>query len=261
MTQCFSCRPFDSCINPSHPTTTDLRRVLDLQVFSQKYLAHRLQAYLKTLVEPLVELGTLPSHLNEGLSALRVFEVARLLNDEVMSQSTRSIIMDGLRGVGNAYSPVDAYDALLYAEAVSDTGVIGAAYYHILLSRVRGSAWDPRLSQLHIEALNRGRNTLLDEWQSWFDTIGSDFSTSGSLYKFTVGGRSCQQSLLHGIWSTLADAKLAPEDLIGKYQTVLQTAAKVRARSGLEADLSLRLSSLNLRMHEIFVGTLGIVEC
>lgn len=251
-------RPLDSCLNPSHHSTTNLARLLNLLVFSQKYLVHRLQAHLMSLVSPLTQTTTISSHLKNGLSALRVIEVATILNDNDMRTVARSIILGDLwldPDRDASRDLVDPYDALIYGETIADKEVIGASYYRIAVSRDWSKPWDTRLSQCHIQNLLTGRNALLMEWQTTSDSWGRGAKNSTAMFNFPIDGTGgcIKQNWLHGVWVAIAQKEVELHDIVGRYRVVIDVFAEVKATGDLKSNLVTRIETLRTEVYSMFV--------
>lgn len=249
-------RPLDSCLNPTHPSTTDLARLLNLLVFSQKYLVHRLQAHITSLVAPLTQPSTISSHLKNGLSPLRVIEVATILNDKNMRAAARSVVLEDLwldPGRDTTRDAVDPYDALIYGETVGDKEVIGASYYRILVSWDRHKPWDVRLSQSHIQTLHAGRDNLLDLWRERIGRLGKGYYASKpDLFIFNTPGGIVRQGFLHGLWVAISAEDLVLWDLVGLYRVIIKTWVSVVGETGVDVWQG-RLELIQQNMYDTFV--------
>lgn len=154
-------------MNPTHTTTKDLRRLLNLLVLLNKYDVQEYEEYLVTLIEPLTSQDTLKTHLKEDLSASDVLRISKKVQQPSIAESARKVLLDQIWGKEALTSP---YESLLFGEELADNTIIGASYYHILLQGQE--AWlTSNLTETHRRNLLAGMIRCGKEWQTISDAL------------------------------------------------------------------------------------------
>lgn len=227
--------PLESCLNPSHPSASDLGRLLELLLLCHKYLATKLEAHIVSTVARLTRADVISLHLAKGLTAFRVFEIANIVNQPEIATRARGLILSELWSDHHSKSP---HDALLFGERMGDKEIIGAAYYQTLLYRWPLWSLDRRLTEQHRRHLKYGMVRCGEEWQKIFDSWGM---RNEPVEHQSHSGCTLRDSWLQGIWQEIAKSKLQWFDVIGKLCAAIQFAAQydcfAAGRQSMESEL------------------------
>ena len=112
---------------------------------------------------------------------------------------------------------IHLHDTLVLAESISNSELMGAAYYQIMVQGVSAE-----LNPLQRQILDRGVIRCGEEWQKIFDSWGRGKSTSGEkLCKCFALYDDGADTWLFNIWSALSEAAIPWYDVVGKVEQVL----------------------------------------
>jgi len=230
--------PLESCLNPSHTSASDLKRLLDLLLLCHKYLATKLEDHIVSLITPLTRVDVLASNITDGLTVFKVVEIAKIVNQPEIAANGRALILAELWS-GAAKSP---YDALIFGENINDKEVIGAAYYQTLLYRWPMWSLEKRLGDQHRRHIKYGMNRCGEEWQKIFNSWGSLAAQGEALKHENHTGCALQTFWLQSIWVEAAKDKLQWFDVVGKLCAAIRFAAQydcfADGRKAMEAELT-----------------------
>lgn len=206
--------PMKSCLNPTHEALSDLGRLLDLLLFCHKYVIAELEAHILPIVIPLTTADTLRSHLTAELTAYRLVEISNILSLPEIAATARTMILDDLWSDESQ----DAFDALLFGEQMADKEIVGAAYYQILVSRLKPWAFDKRLTEQHRLQLKHGEVRCTLAWNQTFDSWGLEtlhpvVSAPGPHIACNLG---FSQWWLHNVWVEIARGRYLVCDVVGR---------------------------------------------
>lgn len=232
-------------MSPSHPSSSDLGRLLELLLLCHKYLAAKLEAHIVAQVTQLTRADVLASNLSKNVTAFRVIEVARIVNQPELATRARALALTDLWS-DHSKSP---YEALLFGERMGDKEIIGAAYYQTLLYRWPMWSLDRRLTDQHRRHLKYGMTRCGEEWQKIFDAWGILQATKGEALEHQNDHKcTLQDNWLQGIWQEIAKSKLQWFDVIGKLCVAIQFAAQYdcfdAGRRSMEAEMERIKASL-----------------
>lgn len=212
---------------PTHPSATDLKRLLELLLLCHKYLAHKIEEHVLSIALPLTRTKVLGSHLDDELTIFRIVEIANILGQPDIAITARTMILDDLW----SERPKDAYDALLFGEQVNDKEVIGAAYYQILVSGSNPWASDVRLTEKHRLRLERGGIRLTEAWVQISDDWGSRASPfqppqpATNPYPHTIAlyqpdpPPDPSRYWIHEVWRQVGARRYSSYDVIGRLRS------------------------------------------
>lgn len=231
-------RPLESCLNPSHPSSSDLRRLLELLLLCHKYLATILEAHIISLIMPLTRVDVLASNLKDGLTVFKLIEIAKIVNQPEIAANARATVLAELWS-GGSKSP---YDALIFGESINDKEIIGAAYYQTLLYRWPMWSLDKRLSEQHRRHIKYGMNRCGEEWQKVFNSWGLLAAKGEVLEHQNHAGCALHSFWLQSMWVEMAKDKLQWFDVVGKLCAAIRFAAQydcfARGRKAMEDELA-----------------------
>lgn len=202
-------------MNPTSPSTRDLKRLLNLLVLLNKYDVQEYEEYLVTLITPLTSQASLKTHLKEDLSASDVLRIAKKVHQPSIVESARNVILDQLWNKEILASP---YETLLFGEDLGDNAIIGASYYQILLHGQ--DAWlTTTLTDTHRRNLLAGMIRCGKEWQTIFDALAGVGSHPFVRQEHWIDYYGNQR--LVELWRSLGQSRLPWFDLMGKIKTTV----------------------------------------
>ena len=223
--------PLQSCINPSHPATEELGRLLRLLVLCNKYGAREFEEHIAKFVENLTRQDQPRWDLGADLPITEVMNIAIVVDRPQFFERARQVLVDEVWGAPDSRTvPAVArqpHELLIYAESIGDKELIGFAYYQLLVSGDK-TGLTPSLCQ----TLNRGMTRCGEEWEKIFNSWGQGKQVSGgSLFYCEVCGHgdyiSAEETgkFLRSLWPTIARASLPWYDVVGKLRRAVTISA------------------------------------
>lgn len=236
-------------MNPSHPSSSDLGRLLELLLLCHKYLATKLEAHIVSQVTLLTRADVLASNLTKNVTAFRVVEVARIVNQPELASRARALLLADLWS-DHTKSP---YEALLFGERMGDKEIIGAAYYQTLLYRWPMWSLDRRLTDQHRRHLKYGMTRCGEEWQKLFDSWGMQ-AVKGHVLEHPIHPLCPLPNYwLQGIWQEIAKSKLQWFDVVGKLCASIQFAAQYDCFEAGRQSMENELERIKTNLYACFV--------
>lgn len=230
--------------------------MLNLLVLCHKYVIPKLEIHVLSLIRPLTQLETLPQHLTDGLTSLRVLQVSEMVSDEPLASVVSRHLLRLLWREVPMSDDGDPVLILNYSEDAKRLDLKGAAYYYILMSKTPSTSWDSRLTPTQVRNLDYGRMGLIEKWQSIFDDWGTAHGHKTDMYLFPSTGK--RQTWLHGVWAGLASGHFVPHDVVGKLEKVISMWKQVSVVSDPPLDLLEDLASTKTQLSTIFQGDLAV---
>ena len=211
--------PLQSCINPSHPATKKLGRLLRLLVLCNKYGAREFEEHIAKFVQRLIGPNRPRWDLDADVTIIEMMKIANVVDRPRIFKRARQILLDEAWGATDSTSvravALPPHELLLYAESIGDKELIGFAHYQLLVSGDK-TGLTPSLCQ----TLNRGMIRCGEEWERIFRSWAQGKRVSGgSLCNCEVCGSygyNRNEGFLHGVWSAIAMASLPWYDVAGK---------------------------------------------
>lgn len=235
-------RPFDSCLERTHPSSLNFKKLLLLVHITHKYCMSALESRAVTILSELVNTdNTLRSHLQESskqplvpiISLGRSEESDRLSPNDALSLATISQLEDVRVGVETLIvadiwaGKISPYHGLQIGEHECNDKIIGPACYKLMETNPNVShAKDmPMLTKSRSEAIERARLGFHQDWETY--TLKWARMDVTEIYR--EPGISGINDLRHRLyltmdsdvflataWKLIAESRRPPYDLLGR---------------------------------------------